>query len=121
VVVALDLERDRLAAAQVEDAGVLARALEDTLPRRRQPPKQQRRVLVAAVFRPEEREDRELEVVRVAREQFADTVELPVREAESAMERLFGDPRQVPESSRGCGRFRVGRKAAGCAVVSFSM
>jgi hypothetical protein len=76
-------------------------------------------MLVAAVLRPEEREDCELEVVRVAPEQFADTVELPVREAESAMERLFGDPRQMPESSRGRGRFRAWRKAAGCAVVSF--
>jgi hypothetical protein len=61
-------------------------------------------VLVPAVLRPEQREDRELEVVRVAPEQLADTVELLVREAESAMERLFGDPRQVPESSRGNGQ-----------------
>jgi hypothetical protein len=83
-------------------------------------------VLVAAVLRPEEREDRELEVVRVAREQFADTVELPVREAESAMERLFRDPRQVPESSRADGRFsgapgQAGWKVAGRLVVRFSM
>jgi hypothetical protein len=65
---------------------------------------------------PEQREDGKLEVVRVAREQFADTVELPVREAERAMERLFGDPRQVPESSRGRGRFvaRLEGRAALC-------
>jgi hypothetical protein len=51
-------------------------------------------VLVAAVLRPEQREDRELEVVRFALQQLADTVELPVREAEGAMKRLLGDRRQ---------------------------
>jgi hypothetical protein len=35
-------------------------------------------VLVAAVLRPEEGEDRELEVVRVAAEQLPDTVRFPV-------------------------------------------
>jgi hypothetical protein len=38
---------------------------------------------------PEEREDAELEVVRLAPEQAADTVELLVGEAERAVERLF--------------------------------
>jgi drug/metabolite transporter (DMT)-like permease len=37
-------------------------------------------------------------VVGVATEQIADTVELPVREAECTVERLLDDPRQVPES-----------------------
>ena len=46
-------------------------------------------MLVAAVLRPEEREDRELEVVRVTREQRADALVLPVGEAEGAMERLL--------------------------------
>jgi hypothetical protein len=55
-------------------------------------------MLVPAVLRPEQREDRELEMVRVAAEQIADTVELPVREAECTVERLLDDPRQVPES-----------------------
>jgi hypothetical protein len=55
------------------------------------------------VLRPEEREDRELEVVRLAREQLLDTVELPVGQTEGAMERLFGDPRQGSESSDGWG------------------
>jgi hypothetical protein len=45
-------------------------------------------VLVPAVLRPEEREDGELEVVRRAPEQLSDTVELPVREAEAAVERF---------------------------------
>ena len=89
VVVALDLERDREPVAEVEDARVLARPLQHALAVARQPPQQERRVLVAAVLRPEEREDRELEVVRLALEQRDDSVELPVREAELAMERLF--------------------------------
>jgi hypothetical protein len=54
-------------------------------------------MLVAAVLRPEEREDRELELVRVALQQVADSLELPVRQAESTMERwLFGDRSQNP-------------------------
>ena len=69
VVVALDLERDREAVAEVEDARVLSRPLEHAFPLARQPLQQQRRMLVAAVLRPEEREDRELEVVGVTREQ----------------------------------------------------
>jgi hypothetical protein len=56
-------------------------------------------VLVAAVLRPEQREDGELEVVRLALEQLLDTVELPVGQAEGAVERLFGNPRQRFESS----------------------
>ena len=69
VVVALDLERDRQPVAEVEHARILARPLEDALAVARQPAKQERRVLVPAVLRPEEREDRELEVVRLAVEQ----------------------------------------------------
>jgi hypothetical protein len=61
-------------------------------------------VLVAAVLRPEEREDGELEVVRLALEERADPVELPVREAEGAVERLFCDPRQIAESRNRLGR-----------------
>ena len=87
VVVALDLERDREPVAEVEHAGVLARPLEHARAARGQPLQEERRVLVPAVLRPEEREDRELEVVRVAPEQRADSLELPVGEAECAMER----------------------------------
>jgi hypothetical protein len=82
VVVALDLEGDRLAVAEVQHAGVLARALEHALPVAREAAEQQGRVLVRAVLGPEEREHRKLEVVRVAPQQLPDTVELPVREAE---------------------------------------
>jgi hypothetical protein len=47
------------------------------------------------MLRPEEREDRELEVVGLAPEEVADTFELPVGEAEGAVKRLFCDPRQI--------------------------
>jgi hypothetical protein len=48
------------------------------------------------VLRPEQREDRELEVVRVAPEQAHDPVELAVGQAERPVERLLGDRRQTP-------------------------
>ncbi len=57
-------------------------------------------MLVAAVLRPEEREHRQLEVVRLALEEIDDSVELPVREAESAVDGLFGDLGQVIQCSR---------------------
>jgi hypothetical protein len=52
------------------------------------------------VLRPEEREDRQLEVVRLALEQVDDTGKLPVREAEGSMNGLFGDLRQVSQCRR---------------------
>ena len=100
VVVALDLERDRLAVAEVEHAGVLAGALEDAGAGRRQAREQACRVLVRAVLRPEEGEDGELERIRVPAEQVADALEFPVREAECPVERLFRDGRQRGGSSR---------------------
>ena len=60
-------------------------------------------MLVPAVLRPEEGEDRELEVVRVAAEQLPDTLRLPVRQTEGAVERLGGDLRQVIQCNRGRG------------------
>jgi hypothetical protein len=65
-------------------------------------------MLVPAVLGPEQREDGELEMVGVAVEQVADTVELPVREAEQAVEGLFRDGTQRKESTRGGGRDRPG-------------
>ena len=94
VVVALDLERDRLALAEVDHAGVLARPLQHAVAVGGQAAQQRRRVLVPAVLGPEQREDRELEVVRVALEQPADTLQLPVGQPEGAVERLFCDRRQ---------------------------
>ena len=87
VVVALHLERDGEPVAEVEHAGVLARPLEHAPSRRGQSLQEERGVLVPAVLGPEEREDRELEVVRVAPEQRADSLELPVGQTECAMER----------------------------------
>jgi hypothetical protein len=52
-------------------------------------------VLVAAVLGPEEGEDGELEMVRVAAEQLPDTVRFPVRETEGLVKGLGGDLRQV--------------------------
>ena len=51
-------------------------------------------MLVAAVLRPEQREDRELEVVRLAFEKTPDSLELTVREPERAVQRLFRNLRQ---------------------------
>ena len=51
-------------------------------------------MLVAAVLRPEQREDGELEMVRLALQQLEDAVVLPVREAELAVEWLFRDEAQ---------------------------
>ena len=79
VVVALDLERNRLAVAEVDDARVLARALEDAWRVGREALQEERGVLVAAVLRPEEREDGELEMVRLALEQLAGYGRVPRR------------------------------------------
>ena len=51
-------------------------------------------MLVGAMLGPEEGEDSELEVVRLAPEQLADPLQLPIGESECAMERLFDDLRQ---------------------------
>jgi hypothetical protein len=51
-------------------------------------------VLVAAVLGPQDGEDRELEVVRIAGEQLLDTAELPVGETEGTVKRLGSDRRQ---------------------------
>jgi hypothetical protein len=47
------------------------------------------------VLRPQEREDGELEVVRLAPEQVEDALQLPVGQSEGPMERrLLGERRQ---------------------------
>jgi hypothetical protein len=51
-------------------------------------------VLVAAVLRPEKREDGQLEMIRLTLEQLLDTRVLPVREAELTVEWLFRDGAQ---------------------------
>ena len=68
-------------------------------------------MLVPAVLRPEQREDRQLEVVRVAAQQRDDAVELPVRQTERAVER-FRDLAQgaiVSGKPDGVGRVTVKR------------
>jgi hypothetical protein len=72
---------------------------------------QERGVLVAAVLGPEQREDRELEVVRVTLEQLADTVQLRVGQTERPVERLFRDPRQRVQSSPQLRRAKPARAA----------
>jgi hypothetical protein len=57
-------------------------------------------VLVTAVLRPEQREDGELEVVRLALEQVDDPLVLRVGQAEGPVQRLFGDRAQGYESTR---------------------
>jgi hypothetical protein len=57
-------------------------------------------MLVAAVLRPEQREDRQLEVVRLPFEQLADSAVLTVGETEGPVERLFEDPRQRIECNQ---------------------
>jgi hypothetical protein len=102
MVVRLDLERHGLAVPDVDHAGVLTGALQDPFSLRGKPLEQEGRVLVAAVLRPEEREHRQLEVVRVAAEQLPDAVELLVGQPQGAVERLFRrDLRQGSESTRG--------------------
>jgi hypothetical protein len=100
MVVRLDLERDRLALAQIDHARVLARPLQYALPGRGEPLQQPRRVLVPAVLGPEQREDRQLEVIGLALQQIDDARVLGVGEAERLVQRLFRDSRQEIESSR---------------------
>ena len=94
MVVALDLERDRLAVAEVDTPAFSPGPWSTRSPEEGSRRKQRRRMLVPAVLGPEEREDGELEAVRVALEQPADTLQLPVGEAEGAVQRLFRDCRQ---------------------------
>jgi hypothetical protein len=49
---------------------------------------------------PEQREYRELEMVRLAPEKIPDPLELAVREPERAVQRLFRNLRQVASVSR---------------------
>ena len=106
MVVALHLEAHRFAVAEVEDARVLTGALQHAPARGGQALQQERRVLVAAVLRPEEREHRQLEVVRLALEELDDARELSVGETESAMHRLFRHRSQEVHCSREGGRRR---------------
>ncbi len=85
MVVRLDLEGHRVAAADVDRARVLARAHDDARPLGGQAAKELSRVLVGAVLRPEEREHRQLDVVRLAAQLLVDELELGVGQPELAM------------------------------------
>src|SRR6266567_9119134 len=100
MVVALDLERDPEPLADVDHAGVFAGPLQDTLARGGQPLEERRRMLVATVLGPKQREDRELEVIWLPAEQVTDPVKLAVRQPKGAMKRLFRYRRQVIECTR---------------------
>src|SRR6185503_1639290 len=85
VVVGLDLEGDRVAVADVDGTGVLARAHHYPLALGRQPPQQLARVLVGAVLGPEQAEHRQLDVVGLAPELLDDQLVLGVGQAELAV------------------------------------
>jgi hypothetical protein len=104
MVVRLDLERDRLALAEVDHAGVLAGPLQDALAGGGEPLQQAGGMLVPAVLRPEQREDRELEVIGLAGEQLDDARVLGIGEAERLVQRPFRDPLQGADTSRLTGR-----------------
>ena len=104
---ALHLEADRLAVAEVDHAGILTWALQHAFPFRGKPFQQEGRMLVAAVLRPEQREDRQLEVVRLAPEQFDDALQLPVGQSERAVNGLIGDLGQVVQCRREARRRRT--------------
>jgi hypothetical protein len=99
VIVALDLERDRLALAEIDDARVLARPLEDARAVARKALQQERRMLVTAMLAPEQREHGQLELVRLATEQRLDARELAVREAERPVEGLLAGCRERAQRS----------------------
>src|SRR4051794_12598303 len=85
MVVGLDLEGDRVAVADVDGAGVLARPHHHPLALGRQPPQQLARVLVGTVLGPEQAEHRQLDVVRVAAQLLADQLELGVGQPQLAV------------------------------------
>jgi hypothetical protein len=114
MVVRLDLEGDCRPVAEVEDSRVLARPLQDALAGGRQPLQERGGVLVAAVLGPEQGEDGELEVVRVAPEQLPDTARFPVGQTKGAMKglnpkRIGGELRQVVQCNREGGGISRGR------------
>ena len=112
VVVRLDLERHREAVSEVDDARVLARALQHALARRGQPPQQRRRVLVAAVLRtraPRRPRARSRSGSRPSSSRIR--AELPVGQTERAVEWLLSEGAQAISVSALPGRSVEGRRA----------
>jgi hypothetical protein len=81
---------DGEAVADVDHARILTRARQHAPSVHGQAPQLQARVLVAAMLRPQEREDGELEVVGRPLERLLDLRVLGVRQPEGTMERLLG-------------------------------
>ena len=88
MVVRLDLEGHRKTFPEVEHAGILARPLQNPFAAGRQPLEQRRGVLVPAMLGPEQREHRQLEVVRGTIQQLPNAIELVVGEAEATVQRF---------------------------------
>jgi hypothetical protein len=80
-IVRLDLEDGREPVADVDRAGVLARALQDARPLGRQGLEVHARALVAAVFGPHDREQAELRQIGLSAEQLDDARVLLARDA----------------------------------------
>ena len=97
VVVRLDLERARQPAAERHRAGVLARAEQQLPALDRQRAQQPLGVLVGAVLRPHQREDRELHLVGLALHVLDDELVLVVREPQLAVAR--GDRHAASEAA----------------------
>ena len=98
VVVALDLERDRLALAEVDHAGVLARALQHALARGREAAQQAAPSACSRSAPTRAARRRRARSGSGRAQQLADPLELPVSEPERPMERLFDDLRQRERS-----------------------
>src|SRR5262249_48699610 len=81
VVVRFDLEDGRKSFANVHGAGVFSRSLQDLRAFGRQRPQVDARALVAAVFRPHDRENPELGQIRLAAEERDDALVLVWRDA----------------------------------------
>ena len=90
VVVALDAQCHGDAVAHVDHAGVLTRADQHPRGLGREPAQVHPGALVGAVLGPHHRVHRQLEVVALPAEQFADLGELVVGEPERLMERRLG-------------------------------
>ena len=93
VVVRLDLERAGQAVADRHRARVLARPEDQLAALDRERLEQPARVLVAAVLAPHQREDRELDLVRLAPHLLHDQLVLVVGEAQLAVARHHGHAR----------------------------
>ena len=100
VVVGLDLEGDREAAADVDRAGVLAGAQHEPRALGRQRPQQRLGVLVGAVLGPQQREHRQLDLVGLALEARDDQLVLVALQAERDRARGTGRGRRAGRRGR---------------------